>query len=65
MTETRELRLPVELCANVEKKYAAKFGSLEELLIFVLHELSHDDSSRADEAEQKIIEDRLRDLGYI
>lgn len=65
MTETRELGLPAELCVKVEKKFAAKFASLEELLIFVLRELSRDDASRADEAEQHIIEERLRDLGYI
>jgi hypothetical protein len=65
MTETRELRLPAELCDEVEKKFAAKFGSLDELLIFVLQELSRDDATRADEAEQHVIEQRLRELGYI
>jgi hypothetical protein len=65
MTETRELRLPAELCDGVEKKFSTKFKSLDELLIFVLQELSHDDATRADEAEQHVIEQRLRELGYI
>lgn len=65
MTETREIRLPSELCAAIEKKFAQKFGSLEELLIFVLRDLSRDDAARADQAEQRLIEERLRDLGYL
>jgi hypothetical protein len=65
MTEMREVRLPAELCAAAEKKFAARFSSLEELLIFVLSDLSADDASQADRAEQHIIEERLRELGYI
>ena len=65
MTDMREVRLPAELCAAVEKKFAGRFNSLEELLIFVLSDLSADDASLADRAEQHIIEERLRELGYI
>lgn len=65
MTEMREVRLPAELCAAAEKKIAGRFNSLEELLIFVLSDLSADDASQADRAEQHIIEERLRELGYI
>jgi len=65
MSELRELRLPVDLCARAEKKFSAKFASLEELLTFVLQELLREDASQADEAEQKIVEERLRELGYI
>jgi hypothetical protein len=65
MSGMREVRLPEELCARAEKKFGAKFASLEELLAFVLSELLRDDSSQADEAEQKLVEERLRELGYI
>ena len=65
MTETREVRLPAELCAAIEKKFARKFGSLEELLIFVLRDLSRDDAAQLDQNEQEMVEDRLRDLGYL
>jgi hypothetical protein len=65
MTEMREVRLPAELCAAAERKFGGRFSSLEELLIFVLSDLSADDASQADRAEQHIIEERLRDLGYI
>jgi hypothetical protein len=65
MTEMREVRLPAELCAAAEKKFSHKFGSLEELLTFILRDLSRDDALQLDRAEQRIIEERLRELGYI
>jgi hypothetical protein len=65
MTEMREVRLPAELCAAAEKKFARKFSTLEELLTFILRDLSRDDALQLDHAEQRIIEERLRELGYI
>jgi hypothetical protein len=65
MTAMREIRLPAELCDQAEKKFSGRFGSVEDLLTSVLQELLRDNASQADEAEQKIVEDRLRDLGYI
>jgi len=65
MTEMREVRLPADLCAAAEKKFVPQFASLEELLVFVLRDLSRDDASQLDQAEQKIVEERLRDLGYM
>jgi hypothetical protein len=65
MNEMRDVRLPAELCAQAEKKFGANFASLEELLAFVLGELLRENSSQADEAEQKLVEQRLRELGYI
>jgi hypothetical protein len=65
MTEMREVRLPADLCTGVEKKFAGKFGGLEELLIFLLEDLSRDTALLADQSEQHIVEERLRELGYI
>jgi hypothetical protein len=65
MSEMREVRLPAELCAAAERKFAKKFDSLEELLTFVLQDLSRDEALQLDYAEQSIIEERLRELGYI
>ena len=65
MTEMREVRLPADLCAAAEKKYAQTFGTLEELLVFVLRDLSRDDSGQLDQAEEKLVEERLRELGYL
>jgi hypothetical protein len=65
MNGMREVSLPEDLCAAAEKKFARKFGSLEELLTFILRELSRDEALQLDHAEQRIIEERLRELGYI
>jgi hypothetical protein len=65
MTEMRELRLPADLCNAAEKKFALQFGSLEELLAFVLRDLIREDAIRADEAEERLVEERLRELGYL
>ena len=61
----RNLRLPVELCEAAEKKFGGRFGGLEQFLIFVLQELVRDQAVQMDQNEQRIIEERLKDLGYI
>jgi hypothetical protein len=53
------------LCAAAEKKFAQKFSTLEELLTFILQDLLRDEALQLDHAEQRIIEERLRELGYI
>jgi hypothetical protein len=63
--EMREVRLPADLCAATEKKFGQRFASLEELLIFVLRDLSRDDAAQFDQAEQRLVEERLRELGYL
>jgi hypothetical protein len=65
VTETRSVNLPAELCAQAEKRFAERFGSLEQLLEHVLHDLLRDDAAEADAGEQRLIEQRLRELGYI
>lgn len=62
---TRSLELPEELCQAVERRFAERFGSLEECLIAVLNELVREDALKMDEQEEQIIEDRLRALGYV
>ncbi len=64
-SEMREVRLPVDLCGEAERRFGARFGSLEELLVFVLRELLRDQAARLDQSEQRVIEQRLKDLGYI
>lgn len=61
----RELRLPAELCRAVEQRYSAQFGSLEQFLALVMQRLVRDDAGQMDQAEQRIIEERLKNLGYI
>jgi len=61
----RTVSLPVELCLQAEKKFGEKFGSLEQLLEYVLRDLVCDEAAQADEREQRMIEQRLKDLGYL
>ena len=65
MTEMRDVRLPADLCAAAEQKFSQTFANLEELLIFVLRDLSRDEASQFDQAEQRLVEERLRELGYL
>ena len=59
------MQLPADLCAAAEKKFGHVFASLEELLVFVLRDLARDEAARPDEAEQRLVEQRLRELGYL
>jgi hypothetical protein len=65
VSETRNVALPADLCAEAEEKFRRQFGSVEQLLEFVLRDLLRDDARRADEAERRMVEQRLRDLGYL
>ena len=65
MTETREVRLPDDLCSAAEKKFSARFGSLEEFLTFILRDLVQDEAAQLDQAEQRLVEERLKALGYL
>lgn len=65
MSGDREVRLPADLCAAVEQKLGQQFGSLEELLVFVLRELLRDEGAQLDQQEQRLVEERLRELGYL
>jgi hypothetical protein len=65
MTATRKISLPEELCASAEKRFGKQFQTIEALLEFVLRELLRDDAEKLDEREKAILEQRLRDLGYL
>ncbi len=65
MLETRTVQLPYLLCEAAEEKYRSQFNNLEELLSFVLKELTNDSALKTDEAELQLVEERLRDLGYL
>jgi hypothetical protein len=65
MSAFRQLQLPEDLCAAAEKKFGSRFHSAEELLEFVLRDLVQESATAADATEQRIVEERLRELGYI
>ncbi len=61
----RQISLPEALCAAAERRFAPQFGNLEALREFVLRELMQDNAEALDKTEQALLEQRLRDLGYI
>lgn len=65
MSELRIVRLPADLCGAAENKFGHLFGSVEELLTFILRDLIRDDAAKADQAEERLIEERLKELGYL
>ena len=65
MSESREIKLPADLCVAVQQKFGNSFGSVEQLVVFVLQELVRADTIDLDKADQAVVEERLRDLGYI
>lgn len=65
MSESRAIRLPADLCAAAEAKFGGTFRSLDELVVFLLQELIRRDTADLDRADQAVVEERLRDLGYI
>ena len=65
MTTTRSISLPEELCRSAEKKFGHRFASVEEMLTALMTELLSEDAASLDEGEQRVIEQRLKSLGYI
>jgi len=62
---SRQIQIPEDLCAAIEAKFGHKFASVQELLTFLLRELLRDAATQADQAEERLIEQRLRELGYL
>jgi hypothetical protein len=65
MTKVRTVSLPQDLCAEAERQFGGRFDNIEALLTFVLQEITKADTSLLDQAEEQIIEKRLKDLGYL
>ncbi|MFZ3340192.1 MAG: hypothetical protein WA609_20480 [Terriglobales bacterium] len=63
--ERRPISLSEDLCAAAERRFIPQFENLESLLEFVLRELNQDKAQSLDQAEQALLEQRLKDLGYI
>jgi hypothetical protein len=61
----REVRLSARLCEQAERLYGERFASVENFLTHVLERLVRDDANQMDQEEQRMIEERLKDLGYI
>ena len=65
MSTMRTVSLPEELCVKAEQKFRHRYETVDDFLLAVVTELIRDDATGMDISEQKIIEERLRGLGYI
>lgn len=65
LTQKRSVQLSAELCDAAERRYGQRFGSVAELLEAVLRELLNEEAAAMDEAEERLVEQRLRELGYL
>ena len=65
MSQYRTVNLPEDMCVAAEKFMTGRFESLDALISFLLQEVVKDDVSKFDRAEEQMIEQRLKDLGYI
>lgn len=65
MNGMRQVQVPADLCQALERRFGGQFGSLDQLVTFVLGELAREDVAQMDAAEERMIEERLRDLGYM
>jgi hypothetical protein len=65
----RQLNLREELCSSAEALFCKgprpQFPSLEKLIEFLLGEVTREDAAGLDQKEQRIIEERLKALGYM
>jgi len=65
MTQYRTVRLPEDLCTEAEKWLTGRFDNLETLISFLLQEIVKDEGSKLDQLEELLVQQRLRDLGYL
>ena len=59
------MQLHEELCVRAETWLKGRFDSLEGLLSFLLEEIIKEEGAKLDQREEDIVQQRLRDLGYI
>ena len=64
-SEVREVRLPAQLCIDAERRFGARFGSVEELLVTSCKSCCATRRRRWTSPNRRVIEQRLKDLGYI
>jgi len=65
VTARRSVNLSTDLCDRAERELGLDFGGLEPLIEYILSYLLQDDSLQTDQAEEKLVETRLRELGYL
>jgi len=65
MAQYRTIQLPEYLCVRADAWLNGRFENLAELLNFLLEEIMSEDGAKLDQAEEDLVAQRLRDLGYL
>ena len=65
MDEMRTIKLPKPLCEAIERKFSPRFVSVEDFLTAAMKEFLREDVAKIDEQEERVIEERLKALGYV
>jgi hypothetical protein len=65
VSSTRTITLPSEICDIAEQRLGSQFNTLDEWVSTVLKQLLVDETVRMDLAEQTLLEERLKALGYL
>lgn len=63
--QCRTLQIPEDLCVRAEKWLHGRFANVEELVVFTLQQLVDHDGTELDRQEEEMIQQRLKDLGYL
>ena len=61
----RTVHLPEELCERADTWLKGRFENLDALVAFLLQEIIKDEGAKLDQKEEELVQQRLRDLGYI
>jgi hypothetical protein len=64
-TQAREISIPESLYLDLEARLGPHFGSVDDMICFMVRELLRSDTRTLDQAEQQMIRTRLEDLGYL
>jgi hypothetical protein len=65
MNDYREIRIDADLYDAAKEKFGKSFDTIDGLVAFLLRELVQGDTVDLDRADQQLVEERLRDLGYM
>jgi hypothetical protein len=66
MTRTRSITLSEELCRRLEERLGSpERPDVEAILTYVTKELLKDEAVELDEREERLIKNRLEELGYL
>lgn len=65
MDGNRSVQIPEDLYRTIKDRLGSQFTNVDDFVSYVLREVLREDFPSFDESEQKMIQSRLKDLGYL